>query len=102
MPRAHSNALICRNPCVPKGASIRRLSDIRICGGPCVAEGAADGKSVSDWSIASGTLTLKVTLSAGTSATVKIPTPTAIQSPLMQSPPPLPPSSGTYTFQAPA
>jgi alpha-L-rhamnosidase len=65
------------------------------------------GDSTSDWSISGGTLTLRVTVPAGASATVVVPTPRpgAITSPA-QAVPTAPGTfflpAGSYTFTAPA
>jgi alpha-L-rhamnosidase len=65
------------------------------------------GGAVSDWSIAGGTLTLRVTVPAGSSATVRVPTaqPAAITAPA-QAVPSAPGSyfvpAGSYVFTAPA
>ncbi|WP_432832054.1 family 78 glycoside hydrolase catalytic domain [Dactylosporangium sp. CA-092794] len=65
------------------------------------------GNAVSDWSISGGTLTLRVTVPAGTSATVRVPTATAAS---IAAPPQAVPTgpatyylpSGAYTFTATA
>ncbi|MEV4313397.1 family 78 glycoside hydrolase catalytic domain [Actinocrispum sp. NPDC049592] len=65
------------------------------------------GRATSDWSVSGGTLTLRVTIPAGTSATVTVPTtqPAAIAFPA-QAVPTAPGTyflpAGSYTFTAPA
>jgi alpha-L-rhamnosidase len=65
------------------------------------------GASTSDWSISGGTLTLRVTIPAGTSATVKVPTaqPNAVTAPA-EAVPTAPGTfflpAGSYVFTAPA
>jgi alpha-L-rhamnosidase len=56
------------------------------------------GNAVSDWSVSGGTLTLRVTVPAGASATVRVPTSNAasIAAPAQAVP------SGTATFYLPA